>query len=143
MNAEIDYSKYCGSLFCAVCIKELKGNDSSIIKVKVSAGNGYSKVNQTICNKCGANAIGFSSKICFETKPIGSLIRCFLATLFCFFICGGLVYIFSVSSEGVNTPKFYIATSFVTLCVSAIIIYTQIRHNKMCRVIIEKIESNK
>ena len=142
MNAKIDYSKYCGSLFCALCMKELKEKDTSTIKVEVPAGEGHSKVDQAICNKCGTKAMGFSSKICFETKPIGSLIRCFLLTLFIFCILGGLVYI-SPPSEVVNRSTLYIAASFLTLFCSASIMYIQNRHNKICRIIIEKIESNK
>ena len=142
MNAKIDYSKYCGSLFCPLCIKELKGNDSSIIKVKVPAGNGYSKVDQPICNTCGAHAIGFSSKFCFETKPIGSIIRSFLFTQFLCGIFGGLAYILG-PREGVNPSTTYIAVAIISLCCSAAILFIANKQNKKCRVIIEKIESNK
>ena len=142
MNAEIDYSKYCGSLFCPLCIKELRGNDSSIIKVKVPAGNGYSKVDQAICNKCGAHAIGFSSKFCFETKPIGTIIRSLLFTLFICGFFGGMAYILG-PKEGVNPSTAYIAVAIISLCCSAAILFIVNKGNKKCRAIIEKIESNK
>ena len=142
MNAKIDYSKYCGSLFCALCIKELKGNDSSIIKVKVPAGNGYSKVDQPICDTCGAHAIGFSSKFCFETKPIGTIIRSLLLTLFICGFFGGMAFILG-PKEGVNPSTAYIAVAIISLCCSAALLFIVNKGNKKCRAIIEKIESNK
>ena len=46
-------------IFCPRCVKELKGNDHKIVKIKVSTTcGGSSKVKQAVCNECGAHAIG-------------------------------------------------------------------------------------
>jgi len=139
---KIDYSRWAGSIFCPRCAKELKENDRSIVKIKVShsKGFGHTKVKQAVCNECGAHAIGFHHKMCFETNPVSAYLRCFLITLFISGFLGGMLYILG-TKDGVEPSTAYIAIALISLGASAAMIYIFVRQNTLSKEIIQKIES--
>ena len=139
---KIDYSRWAGSIFCPRCVKELKENDRSIEKIKVShsKGFGHTKVKQAVCNECGTHAIGYHSKMCFETNPIQAYLRCFLMLLFTSGVFGGMLYIFG-TKEGVDESTAYTGIALLSLGTSAAIIWIINRQNTISKEIIKKIES--
>ena len=137
---KIDYSRWAGSIFCPRCVKELKENDRSIVKIKVSVYRGTSKVKQAVCNECGAHAIGYHSKMCFETNPVSAYLRCFLITLFISGCLFGMLYILG-TKEGVDESTAYTGIALLSLGTSAAMIYIFVRQNTRSKEIIQKIES--
>ena len=139
---KIDYSKWADSIFCPRCVKELKENDHTIEKLKIShsKGFGHTKVKQAVCNECGAHAIGYHSKMCFETNPVSAYLRCFLLLLIISGFLFGVLYILG-TKEGVDESTAYIAIAILSLGVSAGIIWIGNRQNTLSKEIIQKIES--
>ena len=140
---EIDYTKWNGSMFCRIYFKELTEEDRSTKNVKVNTNQFFSqKFGVPVCNECGSHAVGFSTKMCFETNPIQAYLRCFLLTLFiCGFFCG-MGYILG-PKEGVAPSTAQTATVLVALGFSAASIWLVNRQNNISKGIIKKIESKK
>ena len=138
----IDYSKWHGSMFCRICVKELNEKDRSTEKVKINnfSGWGSTKVKVPVCNECGARAVGFTSKMCFETNPIQAYLRCFLYTLFISGFLFGMLYILG-TKEGVDESTAYTGIALLSLGASAAMIYIINRQNTISKEIIQKIES--
>ena len=140
---KIDYAKWNGSMFCRVCVKELTEEDRSNKKVKVNTGQLFSqKVKVPVCNECGAHAVGFSSKMCFETNPFQAYLRCFLVTLFISGIFGFLFYN-REPQEGVSQSTANAVVVLLMAFLSAAIIWIINRQNTLSKEIIKKIESKK
>jgi len=139
---KIDYSRWAGSIFCPRCVKELKEKDRSIEKIKVShsKGFGHTKVKQPVCNECGEHAIGYHSKMCFETNPVSAYLRCFLILLFISGFFFGMLYILG-TKEGVDKSTAYTVIALTSLGASAAMIYIINRQNTRSKEIIQKIES--
>jgi hypothetical protein len=137
---KIDYSKWYGSKLCPFCVKKLKENDLGIREAEVSVYRGTSKVKQAVCNECGAHAIGYHSKMCFETNPVSAYLRCFLITLFISGFFGGMLYILG-TKEGVDESTAYTGIALLSLGTSAAMIYIINRQNTRSKEIIQKIES--
>lgn len=140
----IDYPKWHGSMFCRICVKELAEKDRSTEKVKVnnSSGWGSTKVKVPVCNECGAHAVGFTSKMCFETNPVSAYFRCFLFTLFISGILFGMLYILG-PKEGVDPFTAQTAIVLISLGASTAIIWIINRQNIISKEIIKRIESKK
>ena len=139
----IDYSKWHDSMFCRICVKELAEKDRSTEKVKVNTGQLFSpKVKVPVCNECGAHAVGFTSKMCFETNPFQAYLRCFLITLFISGCLFGMGYILG-PKEGVDPSTAQNAIVLISLGASAAIIWIINRQNIISKEIIKKIESKK
>jgi hypothetical protein len=139
----IDYTKWHDSMFCRICEKELNEKDRSTKKVKVNTGQLFSqKVKVPVCNECGAHAVGFSSKMCFETNPVSAYFRCFLIILFMSGILGFLVYIFE-PKEGVSQSTANVVAVLAVVFSSAAMIWIINRQNTLSKEIIKKIESKK
>ena len=140
----IDYSKWHGSMFCRICVKELNEKDHSTEKVKINNFSGWGstkvKVKVTVCNECGAPAVGFTSKMCFETNPIQAYLRCFLCTLFISGCLFGMGYILG-PKEGFEESTAYTVIALLSLGASAAMIYIINRQNTRSKEIIQKIES--
>ena len=141
---EIDYTKWSGSMFCRICVKELTEEDSStkIVKVKTGGSMFSQKVKVPVCNECGSHAVGFTSKMCFETNPVSAYFRCFLFTLFISGILFGMLYILG-PKEGVDTSTAQTAIVLISLGASAVMIWIVNRQNNISKEIIKKIESKK
>ena len=140
---EIDYTKWNGSMFCRICVKELNEKDRSTEKVKVNTGRLFSpKVKVPVCNECGAHAVGFTSKMCFETNPFQAYLRCFLITLFISGCLFGMGYILG-PKEGVDESTAYTVIALLSLGASVAMIYIINQQNTRSKEIIKKIESKK
>ena len=131
-------------MFCRICVKELTEEDSStkIVKVKTGGSMFSQKVKVPVCNECGANAVGFSSKMCFETNPFQAYLRCFLITLFISGIFGFLFYN-REPQEGVSQSTANAVVVLLMAFLSAAIIWIINRQNTLSKEIIKKIESKK
>ena len=112
------------------------------IKVSHSKGFGHTKVKQAVCNECGAHAIGYHSKMCFETNPVSAYLRCFLILLFISGFFFGMLYILG-TKEGVDKSTAYTVIALTSLGASAAMIWMINRQNKISKEIIKKIESKK
>ena len=140
---EIDYTKWNGSMFCRICVKELTEEYRSTKKVNVNTGQLFSqKVKVPFCNECGAHAVGFSSKMCFETNPFQAYLRCFLVTLFMSGIFGFLVYV-TEPKAGVSQSTANVVAVLAVVFSSAAMIWIINRQNTLSKEIINKIESKK
>ena len=135
---EIDYTKWSGSMFCRRCVKELLEEDCSTKEIKVYG----TKHKVPFCNECGAEPVGFSSKLCFETNPVSAYFRCFLITLFISGFFCGMGYILG-PKEGVDPSTAQTATVLISLGASTAMIWIVNRQNNISKEIIKKIESKK
>ena len=131
-------------MFCRICVKELTEEDSStkIVKVKTGGSMFSQKVKVPVCNECGSHAVGFASKMCFETNPIQACFRFFLMTLFLSGFLIGMLYVLG-PKEGVDTSTAQTAMVLISLGASVAMIWIINKQNKISKEIIKKIESKK